>query len=522
MTVTLEPTSSPSSAGPRLLGSTEPRIWTPPLRELTPATSYGFDVDRFARGTLREPLDPWERWLVIHGGELLEDGRPRFRIIIVLVARQNGKTHVLVVLSLYWLFIEMVELVLGTSTKLEYAGESWKKAVRLARKIPELRAEIPRKGGVRKTNGEQTLWRADTAERILETGSRYKIAAANEEGGRSLTISRLVLDELRQHHDYSAWDASEPATHAVPDAQIWGLSNAGSDRSVVLKEWREAALRFIQTGEGDPRVGLFEWSSPPGASPLDRPALAQANPNVGRRKDWDALLGAARTAVQQGGDKLAGFRTEHMCQFVPRLDPAINGDRWEHPYPDGCLDPGTLEDLRDRVVLCFDVSHDGHHATAVAAAVLDDGRARVEPVAAWDGQDAAGQLRNALPQLCQRIHPRRLGWFPAGPAAAVAADLDPVKLGAPDMEIEEIRGDASAACMGFADLIESIQIAQSGDPLLTTQLLDTERLHRGDVWVFVRRGAGHCDASYAAAGATHIARTLPPPQPPLATATAKR
>ncbi|MEK8107422.1 hypothetical protein NKG94_23895 [Micromonospora sp. M12] len=35
---------------------------------LTRATSYGFEVDDFARDTLQHPLDPWQRWLAIHGG----------------------------------------------------------------------------------------------------------------------------------------------------------------------------------------------------------------------------------------------------------------------------------------------------------------------------------------------------------------------------------------------------------------------------------------------------------------------
>src|SRR3546814_18105149 len=82
---------------------TEPWRWTRPLRELRPATSYGFAVVEFARDILERPLDPWQEWLVIHAGELLPDGRPRFRKVLVLVARQNGKTELLVILSLFWL-----------------------------------------------------------------------------------------------------------------------------------------------------------------------------------------------------------------------------------------------------------------------------------------------------------------------------------------------------------------------------------------------------------------------------------
>jgi hypothetical protein len=71
-------------------GSTEPRIYTPPLRPLTPETSLGFEVVDFAREVLGVTLYPWQEWLLIHALELREDGRYRFRRIIVLVARQNA------------------------------------------------------------------------------------------------------------------------------------------------------------------------------------------------------------------------------------------------------------------------------------------------------------------------------------------------------------------------------------------------------------------------------------------------
>jgi hypothetical protein len=60
-----------------LKGRTEPRLFTPPLRELTPETSFGFDVIEFAED-IGWPLDPWQQWAVIHMGELKEDGTPRF------------------------------------------------------------------------------------------------------------------------------------------------------------------------------------------------------------------------------------------------------------------------------------------------------------------------------------------------------------------------------------------------------------------------------------------------------------
>jgi hypothetical protein len=419
---------------------------------------------------LKEPLDPWQEWLVIHAGELLPDGTPRFRQVLVLVARQNGKTHVLKVLSLFWLYIERVGLVLGTSTNLDYAKESWEKAVTLAEDTPALTREIK---SVRRANGEQTL--------TVAGNGRYKIAASNRRGGRSLTVNRLIMDELREHHDWSAYSAAEPATSAVPDAQIFMISNAGDATSVVLNSLRAQAL----LGE-DTRLGLFEWSALDNAEATDVAALAAANPNLGRRISLEPLMGKAVRAQAAGGEQLTSFLTEHHCRNVPILNPAIDATGWQ-----ACLDADTLDAVKGRVALCLDVSPDLRHATLYASGLLDDGRARVEPIAAWSGQACTDQLRRELPDLISKVKPAKIGWFPSGPAAALAADMKEHDGWPPDgVEVDEIRGEVTAVCMGFAEQVTAAKVAHSGDPLLDAHIAGAEKLTQGDGWRFSRKGAG--------------------------------
>lgn len=484
----------------QVLGHTLPRLATPPLVTgasgpcgcgcaLIPETSFGFDVIDFGV-MINRPLDPWQRHLVIHAGELTPDGRPRFRQLLVLVARQNGKTELLVILSQYWQHVERVKLVLGTSTNLDYARESWEKAVTLAEDTPLLAKEV---ADIRRANGEQTL--------TTHTGSRYKIAASNRKGGRSLTIDRLVMDELREHASWDAYNAAVPATNAVADAQIWMITNQGDDKSVVLNALRDQAI-----AGHDPRLGLFEWSSPDGVSATDVEGLAMANPNLGRRIALDAVMGDALRAEAAGGEQLAKFLTEVHCRRVPLLDPAIDLTAWE-----ACRSDGSLDQLRDRVAVCLDVSIDELHATLYAAAV-DGERVRVDAVAAWDGQNAVREMSAQLPMWLARVKPRVLGWFPSGPAASAAAALAERPDWPPEgVEIEPIRGDVTAVCMGFAEQVRSHTIAHSGDPLLDSHVLAAEKLHQGDGWRFTRRKAGYVDAAYAAAGAVHLARTLPEP-----------
>lgn len=535
----------------RPMGKTTPRLWTQPLVTgpagpcgcgcaLTPETSVGFDQARFAAVVLGRPLDGWQRWLVIHAGELRPDGMPRFSTVLVLVSRQNGKTHCLVVLTLYWLFVEGVDMILGTSTKIEYAKESWKKAIKLAEASPALTPLRPPKRWYRETNGEQECWTAD--------GARYKIAASNSEGGRSLTLDRLVADELRQHHDYSAWDAAEPATSAVPDSQVWAITNAGDERSVVLNDLHAAAMAYIERGAGDDDLGLFEWSAPLDADPTDLHALAQANPNLGHRINARKLLSKARRAKRRGGRALTSFRTEYMCQRVPKLNAAIDPAHWAACGPAPGAVAGGLGDVRDRVAMCLDVAPDGLHATLYAAAVMPDtDRVRVDFVREWSGVGCVDQLGAELPDLVATLRPRVLGWFPNGPAAAVAADVADRKQRRAagraawpprGVKISEVRGEVSAVCMGFAELVRAGRLEHPADPLLDAQVRDAEKLQRSTGgWVFARPlpdsdddgagdvdqgdddgdgeeqpdSGGHVDAVYAAAGAAHLARTMPAP-----------
>jgi hypothetical protein len=418
---------------PPMLGKSEPRLFTPSLRELTPATSYGFEVIDFAR-EIGHPLLPWQRTAVVRGGELLPDGRPRFRIVLLLVSRQNGKTELPVVLSVFWQFRQKLPLILGTSTQLKYAKESWSKAVKLVQRTRSLDAlHEPGRRWTRRTNGEVESWTLEEC--------RYAIAAANEEGGRSLTIDRGVADELRQHHDYSAWDAFEPACSPM-HAQIWALSNAGDDRSVVLNDYRKMALDFIETGVGDERLGLLEWSAPEDADPEDVDALCQANPRVGHGLDLDVLRAAGARAKRLGGKALAGFKTERMCIRVRHTDPAIDPQRWRD-----CLDRGDLAGARSKLALCLDLSRDEQHATLAAAAVLPDGRVRVEALKEWTGPTAAAAAERDLPGWVERIGPKVVGWFPGGPAEAVAVRLkdrrkDGVRGWPPrGVTVAEIRGE---------------------------------------------------------------------------------
>lgn len=473
----------------------------PPLRELTPETSYGFAVIEFAQDVLGVPLDPWQEWLVIHAGELLPDMRPRFRKVLVVVARQQGKTHLLKVLTNFWLFVEQWPMILGQSTGLGMAKEAWEGAQEMAQAAPPLAAEF---GHTLKGNNNPH-WKT-------KFGSTYKIAAATRRGGRGASVDRLVVDELREHQTWLAYNAAMPTMNARPYAQAWLITNQGDDNSVVLNSLRDAGISAVEGRPIDQELALFEWSAPLGSDPEDPEALAMSCPNLGRRVSLPSLLADARRAKKGGGEELAGFLTEILCIRVPRLDAAIDAAAWKLAAV-----PGSILPLRASMAAVADVSYDERHASLVLAAPMPDGRIRIEQAGAWTSDPKLGpastQMEAALPDLLARIKPRVFARIP-GPSDSVSAGLDEVK-GRKQWQPRGVRlvkitgGEVTGLCMAFAAMVSAGNIVHPGQPLLTDHVIGAEKLHQGDVWRFSRKGAGHCDAAYAAAGAVKLARTLP-------------
>jgi hypothetical protein len=504
------PTALPSPPVQTVFGRTIPRIFTPPLRDLSqPEASYGHDLVAFAEA-IGWKLDPWEEWAAIHMGELLPDGRPRFRFVLILVARQNGKTTLCRVLVLYWMFIEMHDLILATNSSRDTAKQSWRKTIEMAERSPLLAEELPPKY-VRGSTGEEAFYNVH--------GSTYRFAAPNRRAGRSFTLRRLLLDELREHQDFDAYNAAVNAGNAVRDFQAVAITNQGGLDAVVLDDRRNAALEYINNGVGDGRIFLAEWSAPLGSDPTDPQALAMANPNLGYRIDIENIMGDAISAKAVGGAKLADFKTEVMCMKVTSLNAAINEEEWALCGTDN---PINLADHRDRLVLCADVSLDGSHASLVAAANVG-GKTHVEVIAIWKGYGCTQQMRRELPEIVTKIRPRRFGWFPNGPAAAVAAALRS-KTGSRSWYprstvVKEMTSEVPAVCMGLGEQIMAGEVSHPRDEALTAHVLDTEKLLKPDgTWSFTRRGQKPIDGAYALAGAVQMARMLPAPRPDLVVA----
>lgn len=480
----------------KLLGRTEPRLFVQPLRPLTRKTTRGFEFIDFC-DKIGEPLLPWQKWLAIHALELNPDGTFRFRTVIVLVARQNGKSSFKRLLSVWRMYVDGARTILGVAQDVALAREQMNLCKATIRSSIELSAEW---GGERNVNGDEMFWRIDPSlppGAPREAQPRYLVRAANRRAGRGLSIDELNIDELREQRNWDAWSAISKTVMARRYAQIWAMSNAGDDESVVLNQLRAAGL-----AGSDPSIGLFEWSAPDDCDLDDWDAIAQANPGLGYIISKQAIVSAL------GTDPPNVYRTEVLCQKVDQLDGAIDLAAWKAQADAR----GTMDGLRDKLAAVVDISMDSAHVALLVAGEMDDGRVRVEVVEAWNGTDAARDGTADKPSLevmLDRVKARREGWFPSGPGAVIAPIM---RKRANQIELKGAQ--VTEACQGLADLVAARRVIHPGDPLLDNHIAAAKKLASGDGWRFTRKDAGHVNAAYAAAGAVQLAITMPPPVRP--------
>lgn len=367
-------------------GSTEPRIFTPPKRKLTPDTSLGFAAIEYAKDILKKTLYPWQEWALIHmleiEGDLQVAWSFRFRTIVLLVARQNGKTVLSEVIASFFLNVLEVPNVLGTSLSVDKALEVLDATIDDQESIPSLKPEIQR---VVRVNGANKLILKDNG-----NGKRvYKIGAPNRRAGRGDSNDLVLLDELREHRNWETWSATVASTNARPNALVIAFSNAGDPQSVVLRQIRSQAISEIKKdaeakqdfgGSDVDDLALFEWSATEDCDLTVEEEIAKANPALGYgRLTLRAILANAKTFPENQ------YRSECLCQTVESL--------LAEPFPRGSwanlLDPESEIAPESDLWYGIDMSNDRHSVSISVCGLREDGNYHIECIAKRNGLDWA-------------------------------------------------------------------------------------------------------------------------------------
>jgi hypothetical protein len=395
-----------------MIGRAKPRIAPPaPLKT-------GSGLADFA-ANIGIALFPWQReaakYLTAEDG----DGRWRYREVAVIVARQNGKTTLLIPLIMQRLLAG--QRIMHTAQNRELPREVFGAvADLLVKHHRSLLRSMPRFA-----NGQEEI-------RLLN-GGHYRIVAPTRGGARGPSNDLVIIDELREMTDLDFIAAAKPTLVASPKPQMVYLSNAGTNASVVLNALRSRA-------KTDPALAYLEWSAAPGRDANDLAGWREANPAIGHIAGIIDNLRSEYRANSLGGT-LSIFETEHLCRWATSLkEVAFRGQSWE---ANRVSDP--LADVPEPYALGIGVAPGWDRATVCVAALRPDGRIGVEvfrdlreavsPRAVTDAIDAfaAGRWAQTIAYDASSggagefmRHGQESGnsYDPLGPKAMVAATMD--------------------------------------------------------------------------------------------------
>lgn len=379
----------------------------------------------------------------------------RYRTVGVSVARQNGKT-LLVVIRIAMELIRPNRTVVYTAQDRNYARRQWEKHVDLLMSIPAFAQEV--RGSPVKANGRETL--------TMRNGSQYMIVTPNEDAARSLTVDLAIIDEAYAQRSLAVIGGLTPTMITRPSAQLWILSNAGTFSSVLFKHYTERGRASID--EPRSRMCWFEWAAADAAELLDPEAWADANPALGL--PGGPLLSALEGELLDGGE--ATFRREYMNQWVDLGALAgVDAVAWA-----ACFDPAPPP---GDIWLALDITPERDWGALVAAGELSPGRTAIEVL------EHTADIQHLVSRTVEvaKRHNATVVLDRPSPAGACIPALERADVPVALVAIPDVQ----RACGEFHDAAIAGLIAHAGDPRLTDAVLGATKRQIGDGWVWNRR-----------------------------------
>jgi phage terminase large subunit-like protein len=359
--------------GVGLIGSTEPRIHTP----LLTGPSKSQEVADLAE-KIGLPLIPWQRWVLDDLLAVDDAGMWRKKTSLVLVARQNGKTHLARMLILSHLFLWGSKNVLGMSSNRNMALDTFRQ---VAYTIQDNEFLLKQVRQIRLANGQESI--------TLNNGARYEIAAATRDAPRGKTADFLYIDELREWTPES-FTAALPVTRARPNAMTLMTSNAGDGFSTVLNDLRERCLSYPPDN-----LGFYEYSAPQHSKIHDRKAWAMANPALGHLINEQTLEESVNT------NSIEATKTEMLCMWV---DSTVSP--WVYGSIEACSD-STLEiPIGPMTIMAFDIAPT-RRSGALVMGQLKDGKIAVGLAQLWHSDIAIDEIKMSsdINEWAKKYHP---------------------------------------------------------------------------------------------------------------------
>ena len=146
-----------------MVGSGTPRIHS----RLNDLPSKGSEIIDFA-SQLGMELMPWQKFVFEHALKVKPDGRWHAPLVVVVAARQNGKSTIMEMSILARLFLWQESLQLGSAHVLTTSLETFRHVVSIIESHKDLAKQV-----------KKIRWAHGSEEIELMSGARYVVKAAN-------------------------------------------------------------------------------------------------------------------------------------------------------------------------------------------------------------------------------------------------------------------------------------------------------------------------------------------------------
>lgn len=415
----------------------------------------GVQVGRVSRA-LGQPLMPHQQLIADVAGELLPNGLPAFREIVVTIMRQQGKTTLLLAHA-----VERCTLR-GKVQKVAYTAQTGSDARKklLDDQLPILDAS-PFAGQFRPSRAN------DNVAVVWRNGSRIDVIASSPASGHGKVVDLAQLDEAFDDTDDRREQALLPAQITRPDAQLMIVSAMGTDSSVYLNRkvevGRAAALEGRTSG-----IAYFEYAIPVDEDIDDPQVWWRYIPALGRTIR-EADLSHARLTMTD-----SEFRRAFGNQRTRAAERVIPEVTWR-------LVQTTEFSPGNPLMFGVEVSPDRDWA-AITSCGQGGGRPVVELV---DYRPGTGWVSARLAQLTAH-HGGRAALDIRGPAGALITDLHVA-----GVAVDELSpADTTQAAGQFYDLVADGGVWVRSDERFETALSAAAKQPVGDAWRFGRKVGG--------------------------------
>lgn len=452
----------------KLIGATKPRLSSPPLK----GKSKIDDIIELAN-LIQMPLLPWQEYVL--RDMLVVDKNDMFvrKTNLLLVARQQGKTHLARMLILAHLVRWPSKNVLIMSSNRSMALETFRLVADALEGNDTLKSLTKK---IRYANGSECIEMLD--------GTRLDVVAATRDGSRGRSTDFLFIDEVREISE-EGYRAAIPTTRARPNAQTLLCSNAGDAFSVVLNGLRERAL------ENPPKTfGFYEYSAPQFCKIDDRKGWAMANPALGYTVTEETLEEAVATSP------IENTRTELLCQWIDSLQ-----SPWTHGSVEACSDASLEIPVGGFTVFGFDVSPSRRNASLVIGQICPDGRIGVGIAQTWESQVSVDDLKIAvdIKTWADKYLPRKICYDKY--ATQTIAD----RLANSGQVIQDISGAAFyTACTDLKNALDNQTLVHKGQDVWIQNMQNCAAKTNDSSWRIVKRkSAGDISAAIGTAMVVH-------------------